>query len=346
MNNFFLALLLLAVIGSNALAQPFLMRYENLYVMIRAGRNATLPGAAMTEGQVARHDGLGQIYVWDQTSVASTNADGSVIAVPGLDVGRWFTLAPVGGSFGSLISNLSVGSYPVLSNATTFVNGAWYQVGGTNAGINSQIILGPGTTNVVFREGNDLVYTNGAQYPSFLIRGKNGVPAQYGLIPGNAGDSAQISGPFGVALGWDVASISFSGTNIYPTHFLNAGTLGNPFGNVQLQGSLLNYGFNPINGNDYSRLASYHTGTNGIAVIDSQSAGTAGNPRPIQIQFGSTNNVTFNPQGPTGFASITKAQKTALTPTNGMLVYQSDNTAGFRAYVGGAWLLLSTSADP
>lgn len=43
---------------------------------------------------------------------------------------------------------------------------------------------------------------------------------------------------------------------------------------------------------------------------------------------------------------ITKAQKTALTPANGWIVYQTDNTPGLRAYVNGAWVMVSTVADP
>lgn len=43
---------------------------------------------------------------------------------------------------------------------------------------------------------------------------------------------------------------------------------------------------------------------------------------------------------------ITKAQKAALVPENGMIVYQTDNTPGLRAYINGAWVILNTSADP
>jgi hypothetical protein len=43
---------------------------------------------------------------------------------------------------------------------------------------------------------------------------------------------------------------------------------------------------------------------------------------------------------------ITKTQKTALTPTDGMIVYQTDNTPGFRGYVNGTWFIFSMAADP
>ncbi len=43
---------------------------------------------------------------------------------------------------------------------------------------------------------------------------------------------------------------------------------------------------------------------------------------------------------------ITKAEKGALTPADGMVVYQTDNTPGLRAYVNGTWVMVSTVADP
>lgn len=44
---------------------------------------------------------------------------------------------------------------------------------------------------------------------------------------------------------------------------------------------------------------------------------------------------------------MTKAQRDAIgTPANGLMLYQSDGTAGIKAYVGGAWVTLNTTADP
>jgi hypothetical protein len=42
----------------------------------------------------------------------------------------------------------------------------------------------------------------------------------------------------------------------------------------------------------------------------------------------------------------TQAEKSAMTPANGMLIYQTDNTPGLRAYVNGMWYLVSLAADP
>lgn len=48
----------------------------------------------------------------------------------------------------------------------------------------------------------------------------------------------------------------------------------------------------------------------------------------------------------TTLTPITKAARNALTPSNGMFVYQSDNTEGFRFYQGGAWVTLGGVPDP
>jgi hypothetical protein len=65
------------------------------------------------------------------------------------------------------------------------------------------------------------------------------------------------------------------------------------------------------------------------------------NGAPVQV-FG------VDSQGPIVLAKgITKAQKTAIAnPANGMIVNQTDNTPGLRAYINGSWVIISTSADP
>jgi len=66
----------------------------------------------------------------------------------------------------------------------------------------------------------------------------------------------------------------------------------------------------------------------------------------LAIQNNATNKFTINHAGAIVIGSVTKAEKTALTPADGMLVYQTDNTPGFRGYVNGTWFILSTAADP
>jgi len=68
------------------------------------------------------------------------------------------------------------------------------------------------------------------------------------------------------------------------------------------------------------------------------------------IMFGLQNNTTnkflVNALGAVTVGSVTKAQKTAMTPADGMIVYQTDNTPGFRGYVNGTWFIFSMAADP
>lgn len=64
------------------------------------------------------------------------------------------------------------------------------------------------------------------------------------------------------------------------------------------------------------------------------------------VKNASTNLFAVNNHGPIELAGITKAEKALITATNGMVVYQTDNTPGLRAYVNGAWVMVSTVADP
>lgn len=52
--------------------------------------------------------------------------------------------------------------------------------------------------------------------------------------------------------------------------------------------------------------------------------------------------------GPDGviFPGLTKAQRDALNPQNGWMLYQTDNTPGIRAYENGAWVKFTATADP
>jgi hypothetical protein len=73
-------------------------------------------------------------------------------------------------------------------------------------------------------------------------------------------------------------------------------------------------------GTNYSRLAFSHGGTNLTARIDSRSLGTAGIPRPIDVQVGSTNMMSFD-----GLSGAS---------TTGLLIYE--NGSSKRVTVGAA----------
>jgi len=73
----------------------------------------------------------------------------------------------------------------------------------------------------------------------------------------------------------------------------------------------------------------------------------AGATDNLQVWYNhGTAKTSISKDGALTLGSVTKAQKTALTPANGMIVYQTDNTPGLRAYVNGTWFIVSTAADP
>lgn len=363
---------------------------------------------------------------------------------------------------------------------------ATFEVNGENGDLTTSGVFNFGfsETNVLMRSGTDLVYSNKYQYPNIRVQGSGASPALFGVNASTLGDAAQVSGPKGVNLGWDVGQVAFYSTNAVPNTFINLGTASKPFGGSYHYGPVDVYGYNQGNLIDYSNLRITHTGTNGAVMLDSQSAGIAGDPRPFSFQFNGTSLLNLSSSGGTtlvlenptdhnmvfklnggnilldqttatgspavsfypgliqqnrnsigstvpvitigatvsnsefatasqqqnspavswtgqgwgtnsatsqvaGFGSyvvpsagadtptarlnfssvlsnttpsivfamdsqgpiklvkgITKAQKSLIVPENGMIVYQTDNTPGLRAYINGAWVMLSTVADP
>ena len=222
--------------------------------------------------------------------------------------------------------------------------------------ITNQVQFGPGATNVLYRSGNNLLYSfsNSTGGQIGYIGVTNNTDNSQALF-GAGGNVAVIRGISGVDLNDGISSgrsLRWWANELTP---LQSGSeLGHngggqhPWGNFKQQGTYYNYGFNPDVSDltNYSRLAVSHTGTNGAVVLDSQVAGTAGDPRPIALQLGSTNQFLIGDGWVQLARGITKAQKAAITATNGMIVYQTDNTPGLRAYVNGSWVMISTVADP
>lgn len=72
----------------------------------------------------------------------------------------------------------------------------------------------------------------------------------------------------------------------------------------------------------------------------SVSTGTTTPDASAKLQIDSTTSGILLPR-------MTKAQRDAIgTPANGLLIYQTDGTAGVKARVAGAWVTLNTTADP
>lgn len=185
--------------------------------------------------------------------------------------------------------NPTDGYLPVRASATSFQDSPVHILSPSLSDIilDGGIIFGPGVTNILYRNGNDLVYTNGYQYPNLLVYGSNGDPAFFGLNASLLGDAAQVSGPKGVNLGWDVAQLALYATNIAPSVPMELGSLGSPFGNLSMDGSAILYGYNPEDAVSYSRLVISHSGTNGVGdgiTFDSQAIVDGGTPRDFLFQ--------------------------------------------------------------
>lgn len=86
----------------------------------------------------------------------------------------------------------------------------------------------------------------------------------------------------------------------------------------------------------------------GQFVVPIQGLRATGELRFVSQKPGSstTTNAVITTENAFILSPITKAQKTALTPREGMIVFQSDNTPGLRVYQSGAWVMPSVVADP
>lgn len=422
-------LLLIGLIfcGLRAHAQPFLQRYENMYVLLRTGIPATLPGAAIIKGLEAQYDGNGGIYLWDDSSSGPTNADKSRVQIPGVDPGLWIRLTSIGTSSNSpggntYITNLfvtnittitinsvtnitenlyvtnlfatyittvtnitetlivqsnvffistnvfingnpaiaSVGTAPwmpyflapdLLTNSYAYVDTTNQQTVFTGLGgstfynslrlpdANEPIYFGAGAGNYAYSTGSTLVITNAT--PG--LRVQNSSTTLTLALGGGSNGSLSSGGTLQITSAGTSLLFNSATDVIYPTSSATTswGKSENPFASVFVGG--LSSGI----ATNYSDLQITHTGTNGLSILNSLGNGIAGTARPLQVRFDGAANVTFNPAGPIGLGTLTKAQKTAITTlTNGMVVYQSDNTPGLRAYINGAWVIVSTAADP
>jgi hypothetical protein len=197
--------------------------------------------------------------------------------------------------------------------------------------LTNQIVFGPGTTNVLYRSGEDLYYTNGSTTPAFVLLNGSGKTAQFTMTSGGGaiveaanGQVARLisSGSGGVEY-WandfhpiTTGGASLSSTNIN-TQWLDLGLTG--------VARVMGY-FNSFT--NYSWLAISHTGTNGAAVLDSQSAGIAGNPRNFKFNFNGTNLFSMP-------LSLTNPGFVVSNPTTGASA-TLESTSGGAAFLTGS----------
>ncbi len=175
------------------------------------------------------------------------------------------------------------------------------------------ITFGPGMTNTIYRNGVDIVYTNG------LISG-NAVSFKIGTPSGEAaftqsGSVARVQGVNAVDLYDSTKTLRWAQGFLFP--FESGVVLGGvgtsvnkAFGNLELDGHYYQYGYYDSTATNYARLDVSFANTNSAIVFDSQSGGIAGSPKPFSLT-NATVYANINSSGVMGYLS-----QFSMTPTN------------------------------
>lgn len=152
--------------------------------------------------------------------------------------------------------------------------------------IDSQLRFGPGATNIVYRDGNDLVYTNTGTDVKFAVSNGSSKAIALEAQSGSAVGLTTAGSPSSLFFRNGADQFSMASGKVAPTTDLGL-NLGDPTGPRWLDGAfagtlyISGYLGSPVT--SYSRLAISHTGTNGVILLSSQSAGNAGVARPFEI---------------------------------------------------------------
>lgn len=156
---------------------------------------------------------------------------------------------------------------------------------------------GPGSTNVLFRNGTVLEYD---AYHSTTINVDFDTGKQISTGVGPAGGALLTTSPI-IELGNSTDVLDMVGGVIRGTASSGLGLLelGYPNEPFYIARAATNevYGYFEVNLANYSRLAIRHTGTNGAIVFDSQSGGIAGAPRNFNFNANGTNLITLGYTG-------------------------------------------------
>lgn len=223
---------------------------------------------------------------------------------------------------------------PKRQSATNFIDslahddGSWFSIDGFGTSTlelesdDGQIVFGSGGTNVLFRSGRDLVYSNS-------VTTVDGVGYVLEDGSGNIG-KLMVSGhvlllaPLGNATETDLRdgannTVRWSQKQLTPSQTgseLGAYSSSNPYNswsNLWLNGKAVIEDPTLTGTTNFSRIVSWHGGTNDAIHFDSQSAGTAGNPVPVAVDFNGVNGFKFLPTGEfvlsNGFNNVTMVKK-------------------------------------
>ena len=202
---------------------------------------------------------------------------------------------------GATVTNININPtdnyYAVRSNSTTFNDGALYSVNTTNFATDAQFVWGPGTTNVLFRSGQNLIYTNGgtSTYLAQLIG--SGVSALFGLdtsgsahVLADSGRVVRIGVTNSGNIFWDGLHLSPNTTEAFDVGAIDTG--GAKWRNLVGQ-NLYTHGTDDGAGNKTRLHQSFAATTNG-AIYNVEAAGT-GVYRRHTFQIGGTNVFTIEP---------------------------------------------------
>lgn len=139
------------------------------------------------------------------------------------------TYKSFGTGSGNLSGTLNSPYYPRASGPTTLTDGALYAVS-TNVALDGQFIFGQGTTNVLYRNGSHLVYTNGAANVDMQVINGSGKQALFGI---NSGGQVEVRAGTGVnsvsvSDGTDLLTL-FNGSFVPASANISLGSQANPW---------------------------------------------------------------------------------------------------------------------
>lgn len=279
--------------------------------------------------------GTNVTFTVNSTGVTTIPAVTNYFSAPGSNVSIVTNISGTNVTWTITSSNNTINAtdtyLPARLNATTFTNSPIHVLSATNTVLDGQLIFGTNTPPILDRSGANLnleLNTSGLfNFNNTVGSGSPSVSIGNGLINSqrNSIGSANPIGSYGVLI-----NNPFVATAGLQQNSPGMAWAGKGWGTNSSTSQAVEFGafVTPSPGADTP------TGRWALQTVISNAA-------PVSI-------FEADSQGPIKLArGITKAQKTAIAnPENGMIVYQTDNTPGLRAYVNGAWVLVVTTLDP
>lgn len=159
------------------------------------------------------------------------------------------------------------------------------------------IVFGPGVTNVLYRSGGGMIYTNSGTSFNWDWLGGGGTGARLTINEGSLRATLQgYNQAMALSTVGNSDGVVFQGAGFVPfrdsTTDLSGPTWSTKWRNLSLGGTAYISGYDTDSATNYSRLEIVHGGTNGVIALSSRSAGgMAGVSRPLVVNrnLGATN---------------------------------------------------------